>query len=257
MLSARRASQAAHRSVGDWWREGPGTIGQGRSAQDADAGVPPVHCRLWRPPGRSSGAGRRREWFPARGPDPVRPGEDVGRGHLLRRPDPVEERPEHPGVALDRPTRARATFLLGEERVRRPLPTGIIVTEVGGKELLGVHRRDLGCGSGRRHPSLWRPRKATRWARRACATVTATPRARAWLEVASLVYLFAPPRRAALIRLVARPSGIARMMRLATGAELAAGAPAPPNGGTPRRSKRSRRRGPGADGAGGRSAPRR
>jgi hypothetical protein len=45
----------------------------------------------------------------------MRPGEDVGRRHLIRRADPLEERPEHPGIALDRPAGAGASLLLGEE----------------------------------------------------------------------------------------------------------------------------------------------
>jgi hypothetical protein len=67
------------------------------------------------------------------------PGEHVGRGHPIRRSDPLEERPEHPGVALDRAAGTRAALLLGEERDDRLSPGWDIVAELGRQEL-GVHR---------------------------------------------------------------------------------------------------------------------
>ena len=89
------------------------------------------------------------------------PGEDVGGRHLGPATRPAEERPEHPGVALDRPARARAAFLLGQEGDDRLLPGRDVVTGGGGEEL-GVHRRHLGERSGRPHPSLKSPEEATR-----------------------------------------------------------------------------------------------
>jgi len=50
---------------------------------------------------------------PGLGADAVRPGEGGGWRDGLGRADPLEERPEHPGIALDRAPGARAALLLG------------------------------------------------------------------------------------------------------------------------------------------------
>src|SRR5664280_1828736 len=59
-------------------------------------------------------------------------GEDVGGADLIWGRHP-EERPEHSGVALDCPGRARATPLLDEERVDRLLPGGGLAGLEGGE----------------------------------------------------------------------------------------------------------------------------
>ena len=64
----------------------------------------------------------------------------MSRGYPIRRADPVEERPDHPGVALDRPPGTGAALLLGEEGDDRLSPGRDVVAELGGREL-GVHRR--------------------------------------------------------------------------------------------------------------------
>jgi hypothetical protein len=73
----------------------------------------------------------------------MRPGEDVGRRHLGRRADAVEERPDHPGIALDRSPGARAPFFFSKEGDDRLLPGGDVDTKLG-REKLRVHRRHLG-----------------------------------------------------------------------------------------------------------------
>ncbi len=73
-------------------------------------------------------------------PDPMGIGKHV-RTHDLIRGLRGEERPEHPGIALDRPSRARAGALLDEERVDRLVP--VSVAAGGGGQELRVHRRYL------------------------------------------------------------------------------------------------------------------
>ena len=65
-------------------------------------------------------------------------GEDVGRADLIRGRHP-EERPEHPGVALDGPGRTGTAALLDEERIDRFLPGGGL-TGLEGGEREGRHR---------------------------------------------------------------------------------------------------------------------
>src|SRR5664280_337223 len=60
--------------------------------------------------------------------------------HSVRRPDLHEEGPEHPGVALDRPVGARATFFLNEEGHDRLGPGRHVFGKLG-REEVWVHRR--------------------------------------------------------------------------------------------------------------------
>src|SRR5450759_3421200 len=74
----------------------------------------------------------------------------MGVGEDVRRADPIrgrhpEERPEHPGIALDRAGRTRATALLDEERVDRLLPGGGCTRRERG-ERLRRHRGSPGDG---------------------------------------------------------------------------------------------------------------
>jgi hypothetical protein len=72
----------------------------------------------------------------------MRPSEDMSRRHLVGGAHLEQERPQHPGVALDGPAGARAPLLLGQEGDDRLLPGRDIVRGGSGK-VVRIHRRRL------------------------------------------------------------------------------------------------------------------